>query len=173
MRIFKRINRGLILTLVILCFVFVHICVLAAKHDRLEKESASFIAAFFKAEENWKSIPEEFRQDSDEYIKSIEQEAKMYFDNEKVYEYYIKDVILSQYESGKFLKQEECEYSMFETYGSNYDGELLQVSVFVGIGSEIASNYSSDNFTITLKESDSGLKIVSFAQPFSNEYSIE
>ena len=170
MKIFKKVNRGLVLTLAILTIVIVYICVLTLKHNNLEKESAVFLTSFFKADEEWRSIPEEFRKDADAYVKSIEKEARAYFADERVYEYYINDAILSQYKSNKFLKQEECEYSMFESYESNYDGELLRVRVFVEIGGETEQFFATDNLDITLKESDTGLKIVSFARPFAGEY---
>ena len=167
MGFFKKINRGFALTLVILSVVIVYVCVLGLHHHVLNKKSAAFVASFFEADGDWRSIPEEFRQDSNAYIKSIEEDVRKYFDNENVYKYYINNAILSQYEENNFLEEDECEYKTFETYGSKYDGELFVINVYAEFGAE------SHDLYLTLRESDAELKIVSFAQPYGDEFSIE
>ena len=172
MKFLKKINRGAVLFLVVITLVIMYICVLIGKHNKLDNQAAVFMDSFFKAEEDWKSIPEDFRSDSDAYIKTIEKDVKKYFDNESVYEYYIKDAIISQYESNKFLAQEECVYKFFEIDNSKYDGELLEIDLYFSIGKDSDNDYDyyTDEIKITLRESDSGLKIVSFAEYYNNGY---
>ena len=84
-----------------------------------------------------------------------------------MYKYYIDNAILSQYEKNHFLEENECEYKTFETYDSKYDGELYEINVYAELGAE------SHDLYLTLRESDAELKIVSIAQPYGDEFSIE
>ncbi|MBE7058726.1 MAG: hypothetical protein E7387_06460 [Ruminococcaceae bacterium] len=167
MKFFKKINRGVVFTLVVLSLVIVYVCVLGVNHYLMGEEASGFVSSFFRAEEDWRSIPENFRQDSNAYIKSIENDVKKYFANENVYEFYIKNVILSQYEKNTFYTEEECQYKSFATYVNKYDGELLEISVYTEMGVETYDIY------MTLCEDDSELKIASLAQPYGADFSIQ
>lgn len=159
MKFFRKINIGAIVLLIVVISVAVYMVCMNSKHNKIEEEAESFITSFFEADADWATIPEEYRKDSKGYIKSIEKDVKKYFCDDSAYDYYIKYVILVQYNSNKFLNQNEHTFKKSDILSTSFDGKKIEVSMTVDMES------ISGEVKMTLIESNDGLKISSLNYP--------
>ena len=155
----KKINFGALVTIVLLVCVVVYVLTMFVKHRELDRQSIPFLNDFFTDDADWRTIPEEYRQDSEGYIKSIEEEVKKYFCDENAYRNYIEYAVLTQYKQNSFVADESNGTCRIKTEGSNFDGEKYKLSVYV------SNNIYENSFDVEIVDSDSGIKISSIEGP--------
>lgn len=160
MKFFRKINLGVIALLIVVISVAVYMIYMNGKHNDLEKKADDFITSFFESDADWATIPEEYRKDSKSYIESIEKDAKKYFCDDGAYDYYIKNAILSQYESNSFFDQKDRDFNDAVIFMTGYDGETFEISL------NVDTSFFSGDVNMTLIETDDGFKIKCLDYPF-------
>lgn len=160
MKFFRKINVGAILMLIAAVCAVSYMVLMTSKHNDLEEKSKSFIEAFFESDEIWRTVPNEFRNDPQGYIDSIEDEVKQYLDDDAC-DYYLKHAILSQFETNVFIEADGHVLDRLEWYECKYDGRIIQIEAWI----EMRSCFGDVN--ITLREDDSGLKITYLNYPLA------
>ena len=153
MKFFRKINLGVIALLIVVISVAVYMIYMNGKHNDLGKKADDFLTSFFESDADWATIPEEYRKDSKSYIESIEKDAKKYFCDDGAYDYYIKNAILSQYESNSFFDQKDRDFNDAVILRTGYDGETFEISL------NVDTSFYLGAVNMTLIETDDGFRI--------------
>ena len=166
MKFLKKANRGIIFLILLILSVSIYIVVCSVKRSDMKSESKVFINQFIDKCNAWHVIPEEYKDDPEGYVKSIEKDVRPYFENDKAYDAYIKNVIMLQYEANTFLEELDIDSIFIETF--SYDGKQAVCEVMVkGTTKPSANTGSSDirlyenYFKLKLCQKDNEIKIVS------------
>lgn len=158
----KKINRGLILTVVVLLAVITYLVIISIKINKMEVEAKSFLETFLAADEKYKVIPDEYRDDYEGYLKKIEPEMRNYFADDGAYEYYVENNIHSQYRNNNFYKT--CRVFLQDAYESSYNNGVFTMQYLIGINGTLdftkQENESFRNsYVFSFKQIDGKLKI--------------
>ena len=101
MKILKKINRGLILTVIVVIGVAVYLGCLGSAQAADREEIISICEDYIKAETGYSMLPEKYRkenpeipeQELDAYINEAKTELKkFYVDNENTYKYLLERI---------------------------------------------------------------------------------
>lgn len=149
MKFLRKVNIGAVISVIILTIVVVYMVTLTSKYSDLKKQSDIFMTSFFNENADCVTIPENYRNDYDNYIKSIEEKIKPYFYDDESYNKYLETFILPQFSSNFIANDISANSEMFRCA---YDGEHLEVDFKVDCFGTVIS---------TLTETDDGLKITS------------
>ena len=170
MKFFRKINLGVIALLIVVISVAVYMIYMNGKHNDLGKKADDFLTSFFESDADWATIPEEYRKDSKSYIESIEKDAKKYFCDDGAYDYYIKNAILSQYESNSFFDQKDRDFNDAVILRTGSDGETFEISL------NVDTSFYSGDVKMTLIETDDGFRIKCLDYPLpslANDSTVE
>ena len=159
MRSLKKINRGLILTVIVLAAVVIFIVSTVVKVNQLNQDAAIVLDDFIAADSKYKVIPEEYRSDCDAYIKMIEPELRKFFTDDDVYNYYINNNIRSQFKASNFYKSYNA--SVQEMISTQYENHILTSDYYVSVsssdGNPNGSSWTTCSFSF--KVTDGKIKI--------------
>ena len=129
-------------------------------------DSENFINQFVDKENGWRVIPDEYKDDLEGYIKSIEEDVRPYFENDKAYDAYIENVIMVQYKDYVFIEGMDVNRISIELF--SFDGEQATCEFTVDYNmktSENAGQSDSDSlfsgFKMKLSQVNNKIKIVS------------
>lgn len=153
MRFLRKVNLGAVVSVVLLIGIAVYIVTMTIVHQDLDKESQKFLSSFFAEDADWRTIPEEYRTDSEGYIKSIEKEVKKYFYDDDVYQYYIDIAILSQFDQNLFFENSQSGSCIVDFGSSKFDGKLYEISAYV------SNSIYSEPVDVVIVEGDEGIRI--------------
>lgn len=169
----KKVNRGIIVLLCLLLAVVVYVVCISVKGKSLKSQSNDFVYGFLEKDVQWRNIPLEYQNDSDGYIKSIENEVKNYFYDESAYDFYIQNAILSQYQTGNFCPKMSVSLGEFS---DSYDGKYVDCNFYVFVDAENTAsmenefNTGSGQYTIRLCENKDSLQIISHNYLFTDYF---
>lgn len=156
MKLFKSINRGLILTLLVLIVVITYVITVSLKASAMEEMSDSCLADFLIKDSEWKVIPAEYRNNEAGYLEKIESEVRTYFENDSAYNYYIDNNISCQFRTGNFCERYSA--SIYEKYGSTYDNGISQnyymmyITYRMSNGESVDGDFSYMTFSFAQKD---------------------
>ena len=165
MKFLKKANRGFVFLILLILSVVVYIVVCTIQRNDMKSESEIFIHQFINNEKNWRTIPEEYRDDSEGYIKSIENDVRPYFANDDAYNYYVENVIMLQFEKNVFLEEVDIDSIFIEAF--SYDGKQAVCDIMVNSTIKPSANTGSSDgvfsnyFRLKLCQENNEIKIVS------------
>ena len=129
MKILKKVNRGLLLTILVLIVVGVYVVTLVKEVNGLKTEVEKEATEFLSVQAECMVIPEDFQEDPDAYVAKIEPLLKGFFAEEEAYQFYIENNILSQYKNKMFYKDYFSELNYLQV--NRYEQGILSVSLSV------------------------------------------
>ncbi len=161
MKWFRKVNRGLLFTILVLLIVIVYMITLTVRVKALCREADSVLRNFLQADSVCQVIPEEYRTDCDAYLRKIEPDLRPYFANDDVYAYYIDHTIRVQYSSHSFY--ESYRASIGESHFSGYENAVLDLSCFLMITVTTEQKTNPDLFQngyrFSFRQTEDGLQI--------------
>ena len=165
MKFLKKANRGFVFLILLILSVVVYIVVCTIQRNDMKSESEIFIHQFINNEKNWRTIPEEYRDDSEGYIKSIENDVRPYFANDDAYNYYVENVIMLQFEKNVFLEEVDIDSIFIEVF--SYEDNQATCEIMVNSNTKNSEKTESNivlpenYFKMRLCQEENGIKIIS------------
>lgn len=161
MKWFRKVNRGLLFTILVLLIMIVYMITLTVRVKTLCGEADSVLRAFLQADSVCQVIPEEYRTDCDAYLRKIEPELRPYFANDDVYAYYIDHTIRAQYSKNSFY--ESYRASVGECRFSGYENNILDLFCYlmITVTSEQTANPDlfQNGYRFSFRQTGDGLQI--------------
>lgn len=183
MKILKKINRGLILTVIVVIGVAVYLACLSSAQAADREEIISICEDYIKAETGYSMLPEKYRkenpeipeQELDAYINEAKTELKkFYVDNENTYKY-----LLERIESS--LKSQAAGDDVILTYTKDiykvdsvaFDGDKASVELICNtVCKTSGGSVSTDDLTndsLMLQKID-GRWLLCYSNLYTTEY---
>lgn len=166
MKFLKKANRGIIFLILLILSVSIYIVVCSVQRSGMMSDSENFINQFVDKENDWRVIPDEYKDDPEGYIKSIEEEVKPYFENDKAYDAYIENVIMVQYKDYVFIEGMDVNRISIELF--SFDGEQATCEFTVDYNMKTSENagqsdssFLGNGFKMKLCQVNNEIKIVS------------
>lgn len=178
MKFLTKINRGLILTSVILIVIFIYLFAQSAAEARVKPEIKDLCQKYINTEISYKMLPEKYKKENpdmpqaelNKYIDDMRKAIKAFYtDNEQSYKYVIdrnKTDLESQAKGIGVVysyKKDITEYKAFTFEGKTVTVTILTNSVLDGPstpGAPRESIAAQTTDTITLQETDGQWKII-------------
>jgi hypothetical protein len=154
MSLFKKINRGLILTVVVLVATATYLVTIAISHSAAQPEIKSICAKYIQTAMSYKMLPQSYRKENpampkaelDKYIDSMTKDLKAFYtNNEQTYKYTINDYKTSLEDQAKGngiiynYKKEISKYSDFV-----FNDDMVTVSIDSNTVFDGVQNVSTD-----------------------------
>ncbi len=165
MKFLKKANRGFIFLILLVLSVTIYIVVCTVKRSDMKSNAEVFINQLIDKDSVWRVIPDEYKDDPEGYVKTIKEDIRPYFENDKAYDAYINNVIMLQFDKNVFLEEVDIDSIFIEAF--SYDGKQAVCDIMVNSTTKPSANTGSSDgvfsnyFRLKLCQENNEIKIVS------------